>query len=683
MTSTTTGILSPERSNFDKLCRIVDRVSVLISEIQLKVERLGFFLPQFGVVGSYIKQSMCQPDLTLKEPTLLQRQELTCHGSCLTPGPTRFETHMNLSRYLQMPPAPSVSKSLTSSPVQGPAAGASTASSPGMGLDFAQLMAKQFQSLSATQRQDLAAVARQAEAASHLPAQDTSASASAQQRDPQRAQDKPQSTDRNTHAADPAAADRRDAQEQARDARSDVSGNTASARPRSRFANAKPVTEDAQAAWAMQNTTPRPATPSEDAVPTPTSRAAADTLRTIELSPQVRIITDPGKAPSPESLTAFAKAMGLDEAAIQKLMGPTDANTPAPNTATATVTVDANGLASQTGTAPNASGAPNALLTALQTTTEGRSPFGLQATLPNSASAVTASLAQTEGTGLLASALTTVDTAALNAPIGTPMNAPLQPMTTAEMASIQQIQITVLPAAVLPVGTPSLATGTTPSTLDMLSLLGGTAQEPEISALASAFAQGEAGENGNPSQGQSSDNGNASGFAQALTRQNTANAASPSASTQATSATHMSEVYDQLSDKLATEMAARMHKQLSDGEWKMKFGLRPANLGGVEIQLEMKDGKLDAVFRADNPLTRDLLQNSSQRLRDALENFGIQAGQVHIGNQARQQQQNPSHGSAKQPQVGDNSPLQVNASNDTTPVAARNKANASLLDLYA
>jgi hypothetical protein len=43
MTSTTTGILSPVRSNFDKFCRIVDRVSVLISEIQLKLERLGCF----------------------------------------------------------------------------------------------------------------------------------------------------------------------------------------------------------------------------------------------------------------------------------------------------------------------------------------------------------------------------------------------------------------------------------------------------------------------------------------------------------------------------------------------------------------------------------------------------------------------------------------------------------------
>jgi flagellar hook-length control protein FliK len=116
----------------------------------------------------------------------------------------------------------------------------------------------------------------------------------------------------------------------------------------------------------------------------------------------------------------------------------------------------------------------------------------------------------------------------------------------------------------------------------------------------------------------------------------------------------------------------------------MKFGLRPAHLGGVEIQLEMKDGKLDAVFRADNPLTRDLLQNSSQRLREALENFGIHAGQVHVGQQGGNGQQNASRNSANQPQVGDNSTLQVkgDASVASTSVAS-NKANASLLDLYA
>ena len=580
---------------------------------------------------------------------------------------------MNLSRYLQMPPAPSVSKSLTSSPAQGPAAGASATPANGLGLDFAQLMAKQFQHMSATQRQDLAAVTRQAEGANN-------AQQLADERAAARAQDSAQSTDKNTHAANASQAYQRDANNAARDDRSDASSTAATPRPRARTAGS-PRAEDTQPAWMAQHTTLRADVQPADKEATATHSAPANinTLHTIELSPQVRIITDPGKAPSPESLTAFAKAMGLDEAAIQKLMGTPDANTAAP---VAVTTLDANPLASPGASANAQPGSPNALLAALQAHTEGRGQFAFQATSPLGPSPVTASLTGADLAATMAPALTNVEaTAALNTQIGTSMNAPLLPMTAAEMASIQQIQITVMPAAVLPAGSQTAAP--TPSTLDVLSLLGGTAQEQDISALASAFSQGEAGESGSQQQGQSSDSNNPSGFAQALTRHNAAHAASPNASTPTTSSTSMSEVYDQLSDKMATEMAARMHKQLSDGEWKMKFGLRPANLGGVEIQLEMKDGKLDAVFRADNPLTRDLLQNSSQRLRDALENFGIQAGQVQIGNNASQQQHHPSNGSAKQPQVGDNSPLQVNASSDTTPVAVRNKANASLLDLYA
>jgi flagellar hook-length control protein FliK len=146
----------------------------------------------------------------------------------------------------------------------------------------------------------------------------------------------------------------------------------------------------------------------------------------------------------------------------------------------------------------------------------------------------------------------------------------------------------------------------------------------------------------------------------------------------------MGEVYDQLSDKMATELAARMHKQLSDGEWKMKFALRPSNLGGVEIQLEMKDGKLDAVFRADNPLTRDLLQNSSQRLREALGNFGINAGQVNVGQGGGNTPHHNSGNSNRNTQVRDNSSSQVNgAGSASSATSTRHKANASLLDLYA
>jgi len=211
--------------------------------------------------------------------------------------------------------------------------------------------------------------------------------------------------------------------------------------------------------------------------------------------------------------------------------------------------------------------------------------------------------------------------------------------------------------------------------------------EKEVSALLSQFSDSTGSDSNPDSEQPRSDGNNTSSFSQALTRQTATTPAGAANATTHTSA-NMSEVYDQLSDKMATEMAARMHKQLSDGEWKMKFGLRPSNLGGVEIQLEMKDGKLDAVFRADKPLTRDLLQNSSQRLREALGNFGINAGQVHVGDGgghgSGNGQQNGSGHSTKQGQVRDNSTSQVNGTDSaSSATSARNKANASLLDLYA
>jgi flagellar hook-length control protein FliK len=249
------------------------------------------------------------------------------------------------------------------------------------------------------------------------------------------------------------------------------------------------------------------------------------------------------------------------------------------------------------------------------------------------------------------------------------------------MAAIQQLQITVLPAAVLPVNT-NISQAPVPSTLDMLSLMGTGIDEQDVEALLTRFSE-ETGQESNADEQPSSDEGqHFSSFAHNLARNTQAANANAAVPTQA--ASNMSEVYDQLSDKMATEMAARMHKQLSDGEWKMKFALRPSNLGGVEIQLEMKDGKLDAVFHADNPLTRDLLQNSSQRLREALVNFGINAGQVNVGQGGGNTSHNGSGNSGKQSQVRDNSSSQVNGNGSAiSTTSGRNKANASLLDLYA
>jgi flagellar hook-length control protein FliK len=387
--------------------------------------------------------------------------------------------------------------------------------------------------------------------------------------------------------------------------------------------------------------------------------AGKPSLQTIALSPQIQIITDPKQAPSNESLAEFAKSMGLDEAAIQSLIA---------NGANARPTVGEAGtlnaaLAQANAANPLAQSASHALMAALQSNAAAQSTDMAAANLAavTQASQGSASLLAPDVQGM--------------------PGALLPPMSAADLASIESIQITIMPAVIA--GGNATVTSALPSTQDVLSLLTGELKEPDISKLSALF--NEAGGNEQPADQQhSSSNTPNTPFAQVLSSSTGNTTAQPSANAQATSATHMSEVYDQLSDKLATEMAGRLHKQLSDGEWKMKFGLRPAHLGGVEIQLEMKDGKLDAVFRADNPLTRDLLQNSSQRLREALENFGIHAGQVHVGQQGGQGQQNASRNSANQPQVGDNSTLQVKGDESvTSTTVASNKANASLLDLYA
>jgi flagellar hook-length control protein FliK len=108
----------------------------------------------------------------------------------------------------------------------------------------------------------------------------------------------------------------------------------------------------------------------------------------------------------------------------------------------------------------------------------------------------------------------------------------------------------------------------------------------------------------------------------------------------------MAQTYEKLSQKLTTELAARMHEKLNAGEWKMKFALKPASLGLVDVQLEMRDGKLSAHFQSDTHLTQDLLQNGSQRLKDALADLGMSNAYVSVA-QGQTQGQNTQGQSAK------------------------------------
>ena len=600
---------------------------------------------------------------------------------------------MNLNSYLPLPTAPRAATPLANSPTQGPASGADAVAGQSLGLDFAQIMARQFQQLPASQRQNFAATsdaihADNAQASEHsalLANKDAAAQAGNQ--------DKPEPNNNSRVSQDAPGHTKDDKQESSAKSSSGISQR-----------NKKPVASDkdsepssatawqtdlphaldlaAKAASTVANALTNPAAGLQAARTAANLAAqelaqastdATNKLQMFALSPKVHIITDPRQAPSPESLTAFAKSMGLDDATIQNLMGSADASK------SATQPGFSNGQPN--GSANNSGFNISALLGAALNGGSDKLNIS-QADAPAFNQAMTQALASSaQSPAANANLLQSAAAAPLNFGIsGLPANG----MSQAEMASIQQIQMTVLPPAVLPVqsGNASQAFNT-PSTASVLSLLGGNVQEQDIASLASSFSQ-DMGEQSD-SSGSNTSGQPSSGFAQALAQSSSSDNKSVASKDTATAvATPMAEVYDQLSDKLATEMAARMHKQLSDGQWKMKFGLRPAHLGGVEIQLEMKDGKLDAVFRAENAMTRDLLQNSTQRLRDALQNFGINAGFVQVGQNGGQSQQNASGNSTPQPQVRDNSGVNTNNSDTTAQVVAnRGKDSSSLLDLYA
>jgi flagellar hook-length control protein FliK len=146
----------------------------------------------------------------------------------------------------------------------------------------------------------------------------------------------------------------------------------------------------------------------------------------------------------------------------------------------------------------------------------------------------------------------------------------------------------------------------------------------------------------------------------------------------------MAQTFEKLSQKLATEMASRMNDQLNAGEWKMKFALKPASLGLVDVQLEMRDGKLHAQFDADNGLTQNLIQNGSARLKEALAELGMNNAYVSVGQDNRQSSQSGSGQSGQRHAASDNRvTLDANDAGETVSTATPSRhSNSALLDTF-
>jgi len=97
------------------------------------------------------------------------------------------------------------------------------------------------------------------------------------------------------------------------------------------------------------------------------------------------------------------------------------------------------------------------------------------------------------------------------------------------------------------------------------------------------------------------------------------------------------ELYQQLSDRLGQAMAERLQSQIARGEWKLQMRLNPASLGRIDVELDMHAKGLDAMFRSDNPLTRELMAQSMPKLRDTLTQSGMAVATVWVNSDAGRQ----------------------------------------------
>ncbi len=128
---------------------------------------------------------------------------------------------------------------------------------------------------------------------------------------------------------------------------------------------------------------------------------------------------------------------------------------------------------------------------------------------------------------------------------------------------------------------------------------------------------------------------------------------SPELNAPASTAAERVAQYEQLAQRLGRALGERLQAQIERGEWKVHLQMDPAKLGRIEMELDMRAGGLDAMFRSDNQLTRELIAQSLPRLRETLAQSGTAVANVWVqGESQRQSGGNPTPGRQGQSERG-------------------------------
>ena len=83
--------------------------------------------------------------------------------------------------------------------------------------------------------------------------------------------------------------------------------------------------------------------------------------------------------------------------------------------------------------------------------------------------------------------------------------------------------------------------------------------------------------------------------------------------------------------EFADELGARMQVMLRDGVHKAHIQLQPAELGRLQVTISTEGDQARVAFLADTSATRDVIEQSLPRLREMLEQNGLQLAQSDVG----------------------------------------------------
>ena len=375
-------------------------------------------------------------------------------------------------------------------------------------------------------------------------------------------------------------------------------------------------------------------------------------LKAVNLGPTLNVITPEQAAPDAQSLEAFARSQGLDENAVQWLLGkPGDTLTPSllqpsedlgipASTAAGVNVLQSAGLNLKMAVPIVPLGSPTAGETPLSPVLgEPAPPAGSVATLAPAASAFT--------TGAALWALALNEDAKASAPATRPVN----DTESAEAAAIQiQLMRQPTPAAVwmlrtaMPLEVKPERANAMPSIseseLDLSAEFNPELVDGLIAGLENTSAPAPMASSAHP--GAMSGTRPEAPLTLAAGPNNTETAQSAGSD-----AAERSENIQNLAEKMGQAVGKRMLTEMEKGQWHLKLQLRPATLGHIEVEMRMLSGQLDAVFNAPQALTRELLQEGMTRLKETLNQMGMDVASMQVKD--GQTQQNGGKSTPNQP----------------------------------